>query len=82
MYVNGSFHMISNGKDLFVGVDFASHRSDFSVAIVMRKVENGVFEILESSIIGRGIPNEDYKQKVLDNYEKFCNQETVEQKST
>lgn len=82
MYVNGSFHMISNGKDLVVGVDFASHHSDFSVATVMRKVENGVFEILESSIIGRGIPNEDYKQKVLDNYEKFCNQETVEQKST
>lgn len=82
MYVNGSFHMISNGKDLVVGVDFASHRSDFSVATVMRKVENGVFEILESSIIGRGIPNEDYKQKVLDNYEKLCNQETVEQKST
>nr|DAR52624.1 MAG TPA: hypothetical protein [Caudoviricetes sp.] len=82
MYVNGSFHMISNGGGLVVGVDFANHSSDFSVATVMRKVENGVFEIVESSIIGKGIPDDDYKQKVLDNYEKFCNQETVEQKST
>lgn len=82
MCVNGSFHMINNGGGLVVGVDFATHNSDFSVATVMRKVENGVFEIVESSIIGKGIPNEDYKQKVLDNYEKFCNQETVEQKST
>lgn len=82
MYVKGSFHMISNGGGLVVGVDFANHSSDFSVATVMRRVENGVFEIVESSIIGKGIPDDDYKQKVLDNYEKFCNQETVEQKST
>ncbi len=32
MYVNGSFHMISNGGGLVVGVDFANHSSDFSVA--------------------------------------------------
>lgn len=43
MYVNGSFHMINNGGGLVVGVDFATHNSDFSVATVMRRVENEVF---------------------------------------
>ena len=46
MCVNGSFHMINNGGGLVVGVDFATHNGDFSVATVMRKVENGVFEIV------------------------------------
>lgn len=44
--MNGTFHMVNNGGDIVVGVDFASHRNDFSVATVMRRVENGVFEIL------------------------------------
>lgn len=75
------FKQFTNNNGYFIGVDLADRKGDLSVATIMRKRTDGVIEILESSIIGRDMTHIEQERKFKE-YEKLCNKETVEQKST
>lgn len=76
------FQQFTNGKGLFIGVDFG-HGNDFAVETMMQKQPDGSVKILSSNIIGRtrNMTKED-KQRKIKEYERLCENEAVEQKST
>ena len=72
------FKQFTNGKGLFIGVDFGQG-NDFAVETQMKKLPNGSIEIISSNIIGRTSEmSEVNKQKICEEYERFCNQKAVE----
>lgn len=72
------FKQFTNGKGLFIGVDFG-HGNDFAVETQMQKLPNGSIEIISINIIGRTSEmSEVNKQKICEEYERFCNQKAVE----
>lgn len=77
------FRQFTNGKVLFIGVDFG-FGNDFAVETQIQKQSDGSLKILSSNIIGRAedYKNEEKREQKCKEYEKLCNQETVEQKST
>lgn len=77
------FQKFTNGKGLFIGVDFGFGK-DLAVETQMQKQPDGSLKILSSNIIGRAedYKNEEKRERKCKEYEKLCNQETVEQKST
>lgn len=77
------FGQLTNGKGLFIGVDFG-FGNDFAVETQIQKQSDGSLKILSSNIIGRAedYKNEEKREQKCKEYEKLCNQETVEQKST
>lgn len=68
MYVNGSFHMISNGGGLVVGVDFANHSSDFSelTAIHMYTTQEATFEDVGELLLGIALTEMKHYDKLSD----------------
>lgn len=77
------FRQLTNGKGLFIRVDFG-FGNDFAVETQIQKQSDGSLKILSSNIIGRAedYKNEEKREQKCKEYEKLCNQETVEQKST
>lgn len=76
------FRQFTNGKDLFIGVDFG-RGNDFAVETMMQKQPDGSVKILSSNIIGRSRNmTEEDKQRKCKEYERLCENEAVEQKST
>ena len=72
------FKQFTNGKGLFIGVDFG-FGNVFAVETQMQKLPNGSIEIISSNIIGRTSEmSEVNKQKIFEEYERFCNQKAVE----
>ena len=72
------FKQFTNGKGLFIGVDFG-FGNDFAVETQMQKLPNGSVKIISSNIIGRTSEmSEVNKQKIFEEYERFCNQKAVE----
>lgn len=77
------FRQFTNGKGLFIWVDFG-FGNNFAVETQIQKQSDGSLKILSSNIIGRAedYKNEEKREQKCKEYEKLCNQETVEQKST
>lgn len=76
------FKQFTNGKGLFIGVDFG-RGNDFAVETMMQKQPDGSVKILSSNIIGRSRNmTEEDKQRKCKEYESLCKNEAVEQKST
>lgn len=76
------FSQFTNGKGLFIGVDFG-RGNDFAVETMMQKQPDGSVKILSSNIIGRSRNmTEEDKQIKCKEYERLCENEAVEQKST
>ena len=72
------FKQFTNGKGLFIGVDFG-FGNDFAVETQIQKLPNGSVKIISSNIIGRTSEmSEVNKQKIFEEYERFCNQKAVE----
>lgn len=75
------FRQFTNNNGYFIGVDLADRKGDLSVATIMKKRADGAIEIVDCSVIGRDMTTSQQEQKFKE-YERLCNQETVEQKST
>lgn len=76
------FRQFTNGKGLFIGVDFGRGK-DFAVETQIQKQPDGSLKILLSNIIGRSADmSEERKQQICNRYERLCENEAVEQKST
>lgn len=76
------FRQFTNGKGLFIGVDFG-RGNDLAVETMMQKQPDGSVKILSSNIIGRSRNmTEEDKQRKCKEYERLCENEAVEQKST
>ncbi len=72
------FKQFSNGKGLFIGVDFG-HGEDLAVETQIQKLPDGSIKILSMNVIGRSSDmNIENRQKICNEYERICNQETVE----
>lgn len=74
------FRQFTNGKGLFIGVDFG-RGNDFAVETMMQKQSDGSVKMLSINIIGCNMTEED-KQRKCKEYERLCENEAVEQKST
>ena len=76
------FQQFTNGKGLFIGVDFG-YGKDFAVETQIQKQADGSVKILSINIIGRtcNMTEEDKRRKIKE-YERLCENEAVEQKST
>lgn len=75
------FKQFTNGNGYFIGVDLAERKGDLSVSTIMRKHPDGTIEVVESSIIGGCMSLKEQELKFKE-YEKICDNKTVEQKST
>lgn len=77
------FRQFTNGKGLFIGVDFG-HGKDFAVETIIQRQADGGIKILASNIIGRAedYKSEDKREQKCKEYERLCENEAVEQKST
>ena len=67
------FRQFTNNNGYFIGVDLADHKGDLSVATIMRKRDDGIIEILESSIIGRDMTHVEQEQKFKEYEEQLKN---------
>lgn len=76
------FRQFTNGKDLYIGVDFG-YGKDLAVETVIRKQADGSCKIVSSNIIGRSADfTKERKEQICKRYEELCNKDTVEQKPT
>lgn len=76
------FKQFTNGKGLFIGVDFG-RGEDLAVETMMQKQSDGSVKILSINVIGRACNmTEEDKQRKCKEYESLCKNEAVEQKST
>lgn len=72
------FKKFTNGKGLFIGVDFG-HGDGFAVETMMQKFPDGSIEIISSNIIGLASEmNEVKKKEICNDYERLCNQKAIE----